>query len=247
MLDTADVEPGIREQQRVGEAERDTLQLEVDDGDLCHSGTSIAGVGSGRQVEDGPATGRRHHRHTRIRVHHERVPHCSEQRGVVHAVAVGVALGQRYPVSSGPLGDGCQLAGAPHERADDGAVVGAVGVHAVARGHHIVEAEQVGERFHHVVGRGGGHHHRAARSTVFGEQRLGQRLHHGAQRGRSLCSGTFDRGLRLAPGQHRGLAGQRHRRDSLANGVEQLEQQRLARDRPADQASGLHGLREHLA
>jgi hypothetical protein len=65
-------------------------------------------------------------------------------------------------------------------------------------------------------------------------------------KGECLCRGTLDRGLRLAPGQHCGLPGQRHRRDGLADGVEQLEHQRLARDRTADQTGGLHGLREHL-
>jgi hypothetical protein len=95
-------------------------------------------------------------------------------------------VGQVDVVVGGPLAHGRQLAGAPHERSGDGAVIGAVGVDAVSSGHHPVQPQQVGQRFDEVEGRGGRQHHRAAGGTMLGEQRCSHRLHHVDQRGGCL-------------------------------------------------------------
>ena len=79
------------------------------------------------------------------------------------------------------------------------------------------------------------------------EQRRGQRLDHLEQPLGGDRRGGLHRFLRLALCEGDGLAGQRHRRQRFADGVEQPEQQRLAGDRAIDEPGGLHRRREHLA
>ncbi len=227
----------------MGEAEREPLQLEVHHGDL-HDTSVGRGV---RQVDGGPAARRGHEHHPGVGVDDERVADSTEQRRVVDAVAVRVARRQVDPVAVGPLAHGGELAGAPDERPGDRAVVGAVGVDAVAGGHHVVEPEQLCQRGHQVVRGGGGEHDRPAGGTVLVEQRGGERLDHLAEVHRGVTRRRLDR-LAAAPlGEHRGLAGQRHRRQGLADGVEQLVQQRFPGDRPGHEPCGAHRVREHLA
>ena len=96
---------------------------------------------TGRHVEvhDRPPPHERGDEHPRIGVHHHRVPHRGQHRDVVVAVGVGPALPEVDGVLHRPLGDGPQLARAPHELAVEGAVVHAV-LHAVAGGDDVVEA-----------------------------------------------------------------------------------------------------------
>ena len=150
--------------------------------------------------------------------------------------------------SSAHSRDRGELAGAPHERPVERAVVGAVGVDAVAGGDHVVEAEQVGQRLDQVVRRGRGQHDRPAGGAVLVEQRRGQRLHHRDAAGRAaVAAPPAPRRCDLPLASVDGLAGQRHRRQRLADRVEQAVQQCLARDRAADQAGLAHRRGEHLA
>ena len=66
-----------------------------------------------------------------------------------------------------PVGE---LAGRPHERAVECAVVVAVGVDRIGGGHHIVEPEQLGERRNEIAGCGGGEYERPTCCPVLGEQ-----------------------------------------------------------------------------
>ncbi len=150
-------------------------------------------------------------------------------------------------VLAGPRPDRLELARRPHERADHGAVVGAVGVDAVPGGHHVVEAEPVGERPHEVVRRGGGQHDRPAGRAVLLEDRPGERLDHRRQPlGGGLAGGP--QGVAgAALGQRRGLPGQHHRRQRLADAVEQAVDEPLAGQAAVGEPGGLHRRRERLA
>ncbi len=126
-------------------------------------------------------------------------------------------------------------------------VVGAVVVDAVLRGDDVVETEEICERLHHVVGRGRGHHDRPPGGAVLLEQRCGERLDHLDQSLGCNRRGRLNSDLWLALRECDRLSGERHRRQRLADRVEQLEQQGLAGDRAVDQPRRLHRLREHLA
>ena len=67
------------------------------------------------------------------------------------------------PWSRGPLPDRGQLARPTRRTARRGSRRRCRRADAVPGGHHVVEAEGVGQRLHHVVGRGGGQHQRAGR------------------------------------------------------------------------------------
>ena len=241
-----DVELGVGEEQRVGEAQRQPLDLHVDDGDLGHRGHLPGRVGCRRQVERWPAPSRGHQHHPRVRVDHERVAHGSEEGGVVDAVAVGEAGGEIHAVALRPLLHCGQLAGAPHERAVQRAVVRAVVVQPVAGGHHVVQPQAAGQRRHQVVGRGGGQHDRPPSGTVLLEQGGSQWLDHRRQRVRGVLRGALHDGPRAALGERHGLAGQCHGRQRLAHRVEHAVEQVLARDRPGHQAGLTHRPGEHL-
>ena len=106
---------------RPGESQGEFLDFETDHRHLEHAGRDV-------EVERGPPAGGGDEHHPRIRVHHHRVTDGGQHRSVVDAVGVCVALGEVDTVAVGPLGDRCELARRPHERAVERAVVGAVGV-----------------------------------------------------------------------------------------------------------------------
>ena len=138
--------------------------------------------------------------------------------------------------SSAHAAHGRELAGRPHERAVERAVVGVtVGAHAVAGGDHVVEAQPVGERLHEVVRRGGGQHDGPAGGAVLSNTECGERLHHRHQPVGDALGGCEHGGTRATLGEPHGLAGERHRRQGLADGVEQLVEELLTRDRTAHQ------------
>ena len=174
-------------------------------------------------------------------------PTADSNGDVVHAVGVGIALGEVDPVALRPLPHGVELAGRPHEVAGDRAVVGAVGVDAVARGDHIVETEQIGERTDEVVRGGGGEHERPPRQPMLGEELGGVRLDERDEAVGDGFGGELDGGLGLALGQGGALAGDGHRRQRLPHHVEQAVHEVLARYGPTDEAGDPHRVREHLA
>ena len=148
----------------------------------------------------------------------------------------------------GPRADGLELARRPDERTVERAVVRvAVGGDPVAGGDHVVEAEPVGERLDEVVRGRGGEHERAALGAVLLEHAVGERLHHRHQPVGDAVGGGQHRRPRPALGERHRLPRQRHRRQRLADRVEQREQEALARDRAADETGRAHRLAEHLA
>ena len=241
VVDPVDVELGVREEQRMREAERQALDLHVDDGNPGHP------VGGRREIDRRPSTRRGHDGHPRIRIDDERMPYGGQQRCVVHAVAVGVARRQIDAMLVGPRTDRGKFACTPHEGAIERPGIGAITVDAIPSGDHVVEAQQVGERLDHVERARRGHHNGTPCGAMLVEQGRGERLHQGQQAVRSQLGSSLYRGLRLAPRQGDGLARQRHRGHGLADGVEQAEQKALTRDRAVDQPGFLHRCREHLA
>ncbi len=185
------------------------------------------------EVERRPATGRRDEAKPRVGVHRDRMADGGQERRVVDAVGVEVAAREVDAVLVGPLAHRSELAVGPHEVADDRAVVRAVVCDAVTGRDHVVEAEQVGERLHEVVGRRRREHEQAALSPMLVDDRPGPRLHPVEQQLRGRLRGLVHERLPPTPRDVRGLAGQRHAREGLADPVEQPEEQPLARDRAA--------------
>ena len=140
-----------------------------------------------------------------------------------------------------------ELARRPHEGPGQRAVVQPVLVDRVSRRDDVVEPEAVGERLDQVVRRGGGEHDRPPGSTMRGEGRLGERLHHAHEPFGNRVGRLLDGSLGAALGEGDRLAGERHRRQGLADRVEHPEQQSLARDRPRREPGQAHRVREHLA
>ena len=218
LLDAGDVEAGVREQRGSGEAAAPAAAAR------CRRPGSFGDARAARRgASDRPAPGGGHA--ARIRgsgLTTNGWPTADEQRRVVDAVGVGVALGEVDAVLVGPLAHRGELAGAPHERAVERAVVGAVGVDAVAGGDDVVEAEQVGERLDQVVGRRGGQHDRATGGAVLVEQAPRRTA------GPAPTSSAAAAARPPAPPPATGpwpaatrLAGERHRRQRLADRVEQ--------------------------
>ena len=147
----------------------------------------------------------------------------------------------------GPLADRSKLSGAPYERTAQRAVVGSVVGHPVAGGNHIVETQQVGQRLDHVVGSCGSHHYQTPGGPMLIEQCRGERLHQ-FQEALACPDGGFLHGTaRLALGQQHRLASECHRRQRLANGIEQPIHPRLAWNRAAAKPCSPKGRREHFA
>ena len=226
---------------RTGESQRQFLHLEADHRNLQHTGRHV-------EVERRPAAGGGNEHHARVRVDDHGVADGGEHRCVVHAVGVGVALAEVDAVTVGPLGDRCELARRPHERTVERSVVRAVGRDPVSGRDDVVEAEAVGERLHQVVRRRGGEHDRSAGGSVGREGSLGERLHHRTEIVGDRLGRRPHRRLRAALGEADRLASQRHRRQRLADGVEQPVDELLARHGVgADQTGEPHGSGEHLA
>ena len=113
------------------------------------------------------------------------------------------------------------------------AVVGAVGVDAVPGGDDVVEAEPVGERLDEVVRRRRRQHDRPPGGPVLLEERPGERLDHRRQPVGGGLAGRLHRSPRAALGEGGPLAGEHHRRQRLADEVEQPVDEALAGDAAA--------------
>ena len=153
-----------------------------------------------------------------------------QHRRVVGAVGIGVARGEVDAVLVRPRGDRGELPGRPHERSGERAVVEPVVVDRVPRGHDVVEPETVGERLDEVVRRGRGEHDRPAGGAMCGKRRLGERLDHADEPLGNGVGRLLHGGLGTALGERDRLAGERHRRQRLADRVEHTEQHSFARE-----------------
>ena len=117
-----------------------------------------------------------------IGVDHDGMSDRRQQRRVVHAVGVGVALGEIDAVLVGPVANRFELAGRPDERPGERAVVGvAVALDAVPGRHDVVEPQPIGERLDEVVRRRRRQHDRTTGLAMRLEHRLGERLHQSHQ------------------------------------------------------------------
>ena len=147
----------------------------------------------------------------------------------------------------GPRRDGLELACGPDEGPFEGSVVGSVISHAVARGDHIVESESVGEWFDQVIGRRGGEHDGPAScARCMAKAASCERLHHGDQTVSYLISGRTDRRLGVALGKRDRLACEGHRRQRLADRVEETKQQLFSGKRLRRQTGRTHGVGKDL-
>jgi hypothetical protein len=162
-----------------------------------------------------------------------------EQREVVEAVGVRVAVAQLDVVGVGPRQDGAQLARAPHELAGDGAVVGAVDPLAVLGGDDLVDLQRLGEGSDDVEGRRRGQGDEAPGGVVLGDERPGEGLHERREEVGGELPGPLRRRPRPAGGEAGGVAGADHRQAVLPHHLEQPEQQLLAGDRPLRQQADL--------
>ena len=234
-----DVETGVRIRGRSSEAQRQLLQLQADHRDLHHPRRHV-------EVQRRPPPGGGDEHHPGVGIDHDRMADGGQHRRVVGTVGVGVARGEIDIVLVGPRGDRRQLPGRPHERPGQRAVVEPVRVHRVPGGHDVVEPEAVGERLDEVVGRGGGEHDRPSGGAMRGERRLGERLDHADEPVGNGGGRLLDGSLGTALGERHRLAGERHRRQRLADRVEHAEQDSLPGDRPRGQPGESHRLGEHL-
>ena len=235
VVDPVDVEAGIGHQLRAGELLEHALQLDSQHGDLEHARRDV-------EVAHRPAPQRRHHHHARVGVDDHRIADRRQQGRVEHAVGVGVALAKIDTGLLGPVADRGELALGPHERPDDRAVERPVGVDPIARGDDIVEAEPVGERLDEVVRRRRGDDHLATRLAVLVDERPGERLDHRRQGSGGGVAGLAHRVAWPPPGERGGLPGERHRRQRLADRVEDRIEQLLAGNRTPDEAGVAHRL-----
>ena len=139
VLDAVDVEARVRHQLGPRERHRELLRLDAEElGDAGgHVEVQRTATGAAEANELQP----------RVGVDRDRMPDGRQQRGVVDAVGVGLALRQVDAVLVGPRAHRGELAVRPHELADDRAVVGAVVGHAVAGGDDVVETEQSASGF----------------------------------------------------------------------------------------------------
>ena len=231
---------GERNQFGSRKSEREFLQLGADDRHLGHPGRHI-------KIDDRPTTRSSQHLQARIGVHSMRMPHCFEQRRVIHAVAVCRRCGQVDAIGSTPLADCGKFAARPHEPRRNFTGVQPAGIDFEPGGNHIVETQRPSKLIHEVIWRSGGQHHLVALGAMTRDGLQRKRLHHCGEFGNCCAHRFAHQTLRLALHGRCTLAGQQHHRQRFADGVKRAEHQRFERYRPGHQRSSAQRSRNHGA
>ena len=240
VVGTSDGKLGERNQFGSRKTQRQFLQLGANDRHLGHPRRHI-------KIHDRPTTRSGQHLQARIGVHSVRVPHCFEQRRVIHTVAICRRCGQVDAIGSTPLADCGKFAARPHEPRRNFTGVQPAGIDFEPCGDHIVETQRPSKLIHKVIWRCGGQHYLVALGamTLDGLQR--KRLHHRSEFGNRRAHRFAHQTLRLALHGRCTLAGQQHHRQRFTDGVKRAEHQRFERYRPRHQRSSAQRSRNHGA
>ncbi len=169
-------------------------------------------------VLERPPSGQGHGHQPRVGVQGVRMPHRGEDRYVVDAVRVDVAVGQVDGVGRRPLPDLVPLAASPREPPHQPSRVGPVDL-LVPGGHHVVEVERPGQRCDQVERGGGGQHDEPTLGPVGSERLERPRLDQVDQLLDGRRAGPAHRCGRPSLHQAGRRPGEAHERRRLAEGV----------------------------
>ena len=170
----------------------------------------------------------------RVGVDGRRMADGGQEREVIDAVGVGVALGQRDPPLLGELADRRDLAAGPDERAGEPAVEAPVRAHGIPGRDDVVEAEPLRERPDEVLRGRRREDDPAPGRVMLLDEGMGEGVDHPGDDGRRGLGGGVERVRRAASGDPGRLTGQGDRGQRLAEQVVDAVEQALAGQGPLD-------------